>query len=324
MAACAILLAACGGESAPPAGVPYSESPAGAAIELADLRRFWAAYDAGGRDGDISAYQRRYLDSASAGLRALMQSRQVTAASLAAMTRIAPAYFDALRGQLLPLTADAPVFATIRANYERVEQRYPESVFPALWMLVGRFSTGGTTAGGAGMLIGSEFFGADAAPPLDGLPAFARANVRSLATLPPLVAHEHAHILQARAGARGLSDGHTLLERTLAEGGAEFLAELVSGANTMPAQHAWARPRERAVWEEFQREMRGTDITRWLYNQGTATADRPGDLGYFVGYRIAQAYYRRAADTTQAFRDLVALRDAEGILRASGYDGSGP
>ena len=35
----------------------------------ADIPRFWGAYDAGGGAGDAAAYQRRYLDSASAGLR---------------------------------------------------------------------------------------------------------------------------------------------------------------------------------------------------------------------------------------------------------------
>ena len=39
--------------------------------------------------------------------------------------------------------------------------------------------------------------------------------------------------------------------------------------------------------------MAGSDVSDWLYG-GTPRGDRPADLGYFVGFRIAQAYYERA------------------------------
>jgi len=38
-----------------------------------------------------------------------------------------------------------------------------------------------------------------------------------------------------------------------------------------------------------------------------------------VGYRIAGAYYARATDKRAAVRELLELRDAEAILRASAY-----
>ena len=67
--------------------------------------------------------------------------------------------------------------------------------------------------------------------------------------------------------------------------------------------------------------MHGTDLTQWLYNQGssTATADRPGDLGYFIGYRIAEAYYSKQADKIAALRDIIEIRNADDFLTRSGY-----
>jgi len=67
-----------------------------------------------------------------------------------------------------------------------------------------------------------------------------------------------------------------------------------------------------------------TDISRWLFNQGRTAPGRPGDLGYFIGYRIAQAYYLKATDKAQAIRDLITLRDPAALLAQSGYAGSGP
>lgn len=68
--------------------------------------------------------------------------------------------------------------------------------------------------------------------------------------------------------------------------------------------------------------MHSTDVSRWLYNQGssTATPDRPGDLGYFIGYRITKAYYDNQADKVAAVRAIIGVVDADAFLAASGYD----
>jgi hypothetical protein len=47
--------------------------------------------------------------------------------------------------------------------------------------------------------------------------------------------------------------------------------------------------------------------------------ERPKDLGYYMGYRIAQAYYDSASDKREAIRDILAIRDAHEFLKKSGY-----
>ncbi|MEP6732208.1 MAG: lytic murein transglycosylase, partial [bacterium] len=61
--------------------------------------------------------------------------------------------------------------------------------------------------------------------------------------------------------------------------------------------------------------------SRWLYNQGssTATASHPGDLGYFIGYRIAEAYYAKQTDKRAALRDIIEMSNADDFLARSGY-----
>jgi uncharacterized protein YjaZ len=65
--------------------------------------------------------------------------------------------------------------------------------------------------------------------------------------------------------------------------------------------------------------MQGTDVSRWLYNQGSATPDRPGDLGYYVGYRICASYFDRMSDKVKAVSDIVEMGDGRVFLDASGY-----
>lgn len=305
--------------TAPTDTVPAS--PADADFVTTDITNFWAAYDAGGASGNNAAFQTEYLDKASPGLRSFIGARNLTANSLVQMVRAFPRYFAAIRPNSLRLTGNADdVLGRIRANYNRIESLYPKAVFPPVTFLFGRFSTGGTTQS-TGMLIGTEFFSIDANTPLDELQSFQSANVKPLDSIPLIVAHEHAHILQGYARKLTMKPIKTLLDQSFIEGSADFVGELVSGSHLNKPIHAWALPRESALWSEFVAAMNGTDFSRWLYNQGSATADRPGDLGYFIGYRIAQAYYNRAADKVQALRDIIEVNDSADFLAASGYSG---
>lgn len=317
---------ACGGSDAsaptsPTSHTPPTTDPAAAQIITSDLIHFWDAYDAGGNTGSTSAFQTKYLDLASSGLSDFIKSRSVTASSLSQMVIGAPKYFASIRATNLQLATNSTIVSRIRANYATIKSLYPPAVFPPVTLLVGRFSTGGTTSS-SGMLIGSEFYSTNPTTPVDELQQFQRDNVKSADSLPLIVAHEHAHILQGNVSGGLLSHANkNLLEQALIEGGADFIGERASGGNVNGRLWAFAIPREAALWQEFKAAMHGTDLTRWLYNQGssTATADRPGDLGYFIGYRIAEAYYAKQADKVAALRDIIEIRDADDFLARSGY-----
>jgi hypothetical protein len=297
-------------------------NPADARFVTSDIANFWLAYDGFGSSQAATAFQIEYLDRASPGLRDFMQARNVTAVSLAQMVGALPAYFTAIRPNTLRLTQNGALLDRIRSNYDRIETLYPAAVYPPVTFLIGRFSTGGTIRQ-SGMLIGTEFFAIDDATPLHELPPFQRANVKPLDSIPLIVAHEHTHILQAVAGSAGRSSAATLLEQSLMEGSADFVGELVSGGHINKHIHAYALPREAEIWAEFQLAMNGRDVSRWLYNQGSSTGERPGDLGYFIGYRIARAYYDRATDKAAALREIIEVRNATSFLAASGYSGGG-
>jgi uncharacterized protein YjaZ len=62
--------------------------------------------------------------------------------------------------------------------------------------------------------------------------------------------------------------------------------------------------------------MDKTDLSQWLYN---SAPERPGDLGYWVGYRIVKSYYQRADDKRQALRDIFEMTDPKAFLARSGW-----
>ena len=105
-------------------------------------------------------FRSKYLDAASTGLHDFIQLRSLTASSLSQMVTAYPRYFASIRSSNLAFATDSSTAKRIRANFATIKSLYPPSVFPPVTLLIGRFSTGGTTSTN-GMLIGSEFYSED-------------------------------------------------------------------------------------------------------------------------------------------------------------------
>ena len=67
----------------------------------------------------------------------------------------------------------------------------------------------------------------------------------------------------------------------------------------------------------FARDLTTNDTQAWLYN--APEADRPKDLGYYVGYRICQDFYERHHDKETAVRALMTLSDTRSVVMQSRY-----
>ena len=70
--------------------------------------------------------------------------------------------------------------------------------------------------------------------------------------------------------------------------------------------------------KEFVGIMKNTDYTDWLY--GTSGKDnRPNDLGYWMGYKISEAYFEKQKDKQQAVHDILNIKAPFDFLKESGY-----
>ena len=233
-----------------------------------------------------------------------------------------PRYYAAVRPTTLSVDTNSRITQGIRRGLHKLAALYPEARFPTIYFLIGTLSTGGTTAQ-SGMLMGTEQSASDPTTPLDELPDWAQKNLptHTFASLVGLVVHEAVHT-QQKPAPPGQQDN--LLRHAMGEGIADFLAELAVGPWIANApRQIYGRAHEHDVWVDFQNEMQGGDSTirMWMYNGMVPPEKNHGaiDIGYWVGYRIAGAYYARAADKRAAVRELLELRDAEAILRVSGY-----
>lgn len=285
-------------------------------IVTEDVPRFWAAYDAAlpaltARDTTAAAaiLTRLYLDPGTDGLKGYVRLKIGGPRELAAELMPYPAYYASIRATTLRLPAAEPA---IRAGMDRMTAIYPEVTFPDVYLLIGALTSGGTSTG-TGLLLGAEMNTAAPDSPLGELSPGTQGIIGQADQLPHVVLHELVHANQTMTGP------WTVLRNVLIEGGADFLADLAMPGRTEAHYTAWGRAHDRAVWTRFMAEKDATDYRQWTGNATFRADDWTGDLGYYVGAEVCRGYYKQAADKAQAVRDLLAMRDPDAILAASGY-----
>lgn len=271
-----------------PAAAPQPD-PNAARLVTSDIALFWRAVDAAPPDSLAAYLQRDYLDKGSVGVRDFVRGRILSAEDLAASVRARRARYDSARaGGARIAEADS----AIRVAFRRLKALYPAAVFPDVYFVVGRFNSGGTSSK-HGLLIGSEMY-------------------QDPARLPPIVSHELIHFQQHYPS-------RSLIAHSFMEGTADFIGEMIAGAQINNDAHRYGLAHEHELWVEFQPRMDDSTYYPWMY--GRPADGRPNDLGYFIGYRIAKAYYDRAADKPRAIREIIAGNggDVKAILAKSGY-----
>lgn len=282
--------------------------PEGAKFVTSDVDLFWKAYAKLPTAEDPAAFlDREYLDAGSVGLQDFIPNRIQGGANLDAVLRKYPRYFAAIRENTLKVASIEP---EARQAFRNLKRLYDDAIFPDVYFVVGSLDSGGTATSN-GLLLGVDMFGCGPGVPLDEMDAWHRAVLHPYTVLPNIIAHELIHFQQKH-------EGTTLLAKAFHEGSADLVASLISNGNFNAVTYDYGYAHEAELWKAFQAEMRGTDASKWLY--GSSRRDgHPADLGYFMGFRIAQAYYRRSADKKRAVRDILASGDFERILKDSHY-----
>ena len=277
-------------------------APAAPQMVTEDIARFYAVYDAAGGAPDATALQAGYLDKATPGLKDFIASRIQTADKLAAAVAKWKPVYERARACVSVLPQVRP---RLDADLRKLARLYPPTRIAPITVTIGRNNSGGTT-GPNGVLIGLE--------------ALCRAEMSQAERadyLRHLFVHEYAHVQQFSNGGE---DEHPddVLRQSLIEGGADFVAELVSGEVSTPQLQVWTQGHEREIETAFLAQRHDKTLSAWLYN-GRGTAEKPGDLGYWVGYRITKAYYQQARDKRRALADILDIKDPEAFLAQSGW-----
>ena len=295
-------------------------APASGQLTTGDIPRFYTALDALAsattHADSVATVKRYYLDGGSEGLRLFAKARDLTPERILAVVRAYPRYYASIREDALAIDRNADSIAAVLAELRAV---LPDFEVPPVTIAFGVLNTGGTTRRGH-VLLGAGMIAAGEGADRSELPDYLRplTSGGGLGDIATLAAHEAVHTWQRDWPLGGLA------RATLREGVPDFVVYDLLGRTADDRYHVYGAGHECAVWEDFADDLAagGRDAqSRWLYNAHLATPERPADLGYFVGRRVAAAYYDAAEDKEAALKDLRRVRSYPRVVRRSGYAG---
>ncbi len=289
---------------------PLNLDPNAAQIVTSDIDLFWKAFDKAKPENSLYVFRDEYIRKGSSGLKEFTAYRIGSSCELVETIEARPKYYASLREPSLKAHSFKE---PMRAAFRNLKNLYPDAVFPDVYLMIGRMNSGGTYTANA-LLIGVDMYGITPTTPKEELSDWHKQVLKPIDEIPYIVAHELIHYQQKYPKA-----DRSLLASAIGEGSADFIAELIAGKHINHHLHVFGDPRERELWSDFKRSMAANDTSLWLYNGGKIK-DRPADLGYYMGYKIAEAYYKNASDKKQAVKDILEIKDFNEFLKASRYE----
>ncbi|RUA10579.1 MAG: hypothetical protein DSY82_04610 [Flavobacteriia bacterium] len=267
----------------------FPKDPQEAKFITRDIKNFWTAFDA--VEYSKNNPFENYIRNGSPGLRGFIPNRIINADSLLSMVQRRKQDYKKMRG-IEKLIKEKEKL--IKPYFYALEYWYPYAVYPPVYFVIGRYNSGGTSTEN-GLIIGAE-------------------KLTGLDHLPELVIHESIHFQQ-----KWPEGGNTnLLQQSVLEGSADFIAELVTGIKGNLKANNYGNKNKDELCKEFVKRMYKDDLQDWLY--GTSGKDkRPNDLGYWIGYEIVKAYFDKMEDKKLAVNRILNIDDYKRFLKESGY-----
>ncbi len=290
-------------------------------VSAEDIPRFWAAYDTVRTLSDTAAqhtaFRRIYIAPGSPGLVSLMQARRYTAEQYVAAITNYPRFWQSVRANTLRAPSHA---LAIDRGIARLRVLYPALRPAQVYFAIGALRTNGTTLDGR-VLIGAELALADSTAVTDELPANSSHlrpffNANPARNVVQLNVHEVVHTQQR-------AHPYRLLHRSLYEGIAEYVSVYALGTLSSAPAIAYGRANRVRVRDRFAQQLLSpAAIDEWLYNS-VDNEFGVRDLGYYVGYAIAEGVVARAADASAAIATLIELDYTDPVALASIVDAAG-
>lgn len=289
-----------------------------------DIDHFWEAYDGLKQckttDDSVETIQALYLDRGTDGLIDFAKVRSWSAERFVKVIGKYPKFF----ASICPNTYEVKkAEADINKVFNRFKEIYPNFKPFKVCFAIGLVNTGGTVSDNF-LLIGTEVSTSTGKTDLSefGNSAYAKmlaGDENFIQKIKNIVAHEAVHTQQNAIPVDSFSVNCPLLYSCIREGAADFIGELTSGSQINLLVHDYGNKHEKELWQQFKNELCNQNSGNWLYNYDSVK-DKPGDLGYYMGYKIAQSYYEHAADKKQAVADIVEMNNPLLFLQASEYD----
>jgi hypothetical protein len=266
----------------------FTQDPSKAIFSKTDITNFWAAFDNLEKEKNPFV---NYLEIGTVGLKDFIPYRIESASNLLNSVKRRKDDYEIARKKTNNLF---DIEEKITSQYLNFKHLYSEAVFPPVYFVIGAFNAGGGVTEN-GIIIGTELSKEDS-------------------DLVYFVIHELIHFNQ-KYDKKPIGKA-TLLEQSIREGSADFLASLILKREYV---NLYAENHKNELYKEFVNDMNGRKMKGWLYGSKESKDGRPGDLGYWMGYKITEAFYMNATDKNQAIREILNIKDFNDFFNRSEY-----
>lgn len=292
-------------------------------VQKTDILNFWKAYDklplCKNKKDSIEIIQKFYLDKATNGLKEFQKVRDFSPEFFVERIKKYDKYYKSIRENSLLIANSNIIDKSIIENFKKI---YPVAKAKKICFAIGPMSTGGTISNDY-LLIGTEIYLGDKSTDLSEV---ANEHIKNIAmgnetkndiikSLREVVTHEFVHTQQNEITEKSPCK---LLRYILNEGIADFIAEKIleePRKNKIKIDDIGISEYE--LWEELKSELCTENYTNWLWNNDIK--DRPSDIGYFMGYQIAKAYYENSTNKQKAIVEIIQMDNPILFLEKSKY-----
>lgn len=290
-------------------------------FHTSDIDLFWNFYDQNDpfslKPSDV---QELYIANGSIGLQDYSGQKDLPG-SLAAILKLEPyqKYYESVRENSLNIQSAIQVSNNAIAELSSIHSgmRYTDVYF-----LVGALSAGGRISRN-GLLIAVEMFTKSPNTSTEKISEWLQTVTKTKDNLPSIIIHELIHFQQNFTPQN--SGKISLLEQSILEGMADYISRfLLDGKPFVNAHlHDYGDAHENELWQQFSegKDLRYAD-TEWLYTGANTDEGHPSDMGYYVGYKIIEAYASTFSNYKDAINAMLNASNYEAIFERSGYNGN--
>jgi len=289
-----------------------------------NIDNFWAAFEKLGdcktKDDSIQCIDKMMFSDTSAGFPEFIKKFKFTPEDYYSAINQYPKFFNSIReNTLITKSIDNEYLKFI----DEIKKYYPDYTPLNVCFVISPLKCGGTQTDNF-IFIGTEIIASTNKIDLSEFRENLLGKVLAFDTnvkerLIYVIAHETVHQLQKNAE----FDNYELLNKSLIEGGADFIANLLTGVMANHILYNYGIINEKDLWIKFDNDCKtGANTDNWMYNFDRVDNEMPADLGYFIGYRIAEAYYNNCVNKRQAVFDIIEMTNPKELLEKSRYNGN--
>jgi hypothetical protein len=280
-------------------------------IYTSDIENFYKAFDLALKDTNNAKriFKKEYFSKGTKGLKDFYKTKIEDVDKFAKFVVRHKEFYSSIREDISNID---DLKKQIYSNFESFKTIYPDAVFPDVYFVIGKLNSNGTVSK-RGLLIGTELLCRTENTNTENWNKDILRISMLRKHIPITVSHELVHFNQSKME----DESTTLLAKSMREGSAEFIAELISGETD--GDYSEFKGKEIKIWNDFKNDKNKSIWNTWSSWQN-ANDKSPRNAGYWTGYLICKAYHEQVKDKNKTVLDILSIQNYDDFYNRSKVD----